>query len=297
MDAAFRDIAQALGASPGALLIITRIISIVLILLGASLVIGLTTALIKRVLAPRGDRLLDETRARTLQPLTESLIRYLVYFIALVMVLREVNVDATAILASAGVLGLAIGFGAQNFIRDILSGFFLLFEGAIQVGDVITVAEHAGLVERIGIRTTQIRKYNGELWTIPNGQIQMFGNANRDFMRAIVEVGVGYAGDLERAIAVMQKVGEAWVAEHPDLALGPPEVQGVMEFRDTAVTIRLAIKVKPLEHWAAERELRRRIKLAFDEQAEAIPFPGGVVYPHPRRDSGEKRASKEAPKR
>ncbi len=297
MDAAFRDIAQTLGASPSVLLIITRLISIVLILLGASIVISLASALIRRILAPRGDRLLDETRARTLRPLTESLIRYLVYFIALVMVLREVNIDATAILASAGVLGLAIGFGAQNFIRDILSGFFLLFEGAIQVGDVIIVAEHSGLVERIGIRTTQIRKYSGELWTIPNGQIQTFGNANRDFMRAIVEVGIGYAGDLERAMAAMLRVGEAWVAEHPDIALGPPEVQGVMEFRDSAITIRLAVKVKPLEHWAAERELRKRIKLAFDEEAEAIPFPGGVVYPHPGRASGEKRTSKEPPKR
>lgn len=291
-----RDLAQTLGASPGVLLIATRIVTIVLTLIGAVLLIRLATALIQRVLAPRGDRLLDEPRARTLRPLTESLIRYLVYFIALVMVLREVNIDATAILASAGVVGLAIGFGAQNFVRDILSGFFLLFEGAIQVGDVITVAEHAGLVERIGIRTTQIRKFSGELWTIPNGQIQTFGNFNRDFMRAVVDVGIAYAADLKRALAVMQHVGETWVAEHPDLALGPPEVQGVMEFRESAITIRLAVKVKPLEHWAAERELRKRVKLAFDEEAETVLFPRHVIVAHPFPAWARKGPSKEAPK-
>lgn len=294
-----QDAGQALVAPREWLVILARIGSITLILLGTAVAIRVASALIRRVLAPRGDRLLDEARARTLQPLTESLVRYIVYFIALVMVLREVNIDATAILASAGVVGLAIGFGAQNLIRDILSGFFLLFEGLIQVGDVIAVGEHSGLVERIGIRTTQIRKFSGELWTIPNGQLQTFGNFNRDFMRAIIEVGIAYEGDVERAMELMQRVGEEWVAEHSEIALGPPEVQGVHQFRESEVVIRLTIKVKPLEQWAAERELRKRVKLAFDREADAVPFPRRVVvtYVHPHPKESRRRSPGGAPTR
>ncbi len=275
-----RAILLELAAPPRSLAVLGAIISIVLILIGAALIIRIANVLIRRVLAPRRDRLLDETRARTLQPLTESLVRYIVYFVALVMVLRKINIDATAVLASAGVAGLAVGFGAQHLIRDVISGFFLLFEGLIQVGDVIAVGEHSGLVERISIRTTQIRKYSGELWTIPNGQLQVFGNFNRDFMRALVEVGIAYEGDVEQAMAVMQRVGEEWVAEHHEIALGPPEVQGIQQFRESDVTIRLAVKVKPLEQWAAERELRKRIKLAFDREERAVPFPRRITYLH-----------------
>jgi small conductance mechanosensitive channel len=294
-----RDAGQTLVAPREWLVILARIGSIAIIILGAAFAIRLAAALIGRILAPRGDRLLDETRARTLQPLTESLVRYIIYFIALVMVLREVNIDATAILESAGVVGLAFGFGAQNLIRDVISGFFLLFEGLIQVGDVIAVGEHSGLVERISIRTTQIRKFSGELWTIPNGQLQIFGNFNRDFMSAIVEVGIAYEGDIERAMALMQQVGEEWVAEHSEIALGPPEVQGVHQFREAEVAIRLVIKVKPLEQWAAERELRKRVKLAFDREADAVPFPRRVVvtYVHPHPQEGRNPSPGQSPGR
>ncbi len=296
LAAGLRETVRELIAPPRSLALVETIVSIVLILLGAAVVIRIATVLIRRLLAPRGDRLLDETRARTLQPLTESLVRYVVYFIALVMVLREINIDATAILASAGVVGLAIGFGAQNLIRDVISGFFLLFEGLIQVGDVIAVGEHTGLVERISIRTTQIRKFSGELWTIPNGQLQVFGNFNRDFMRALVEVGLDYHGDVERAMAVMQRVGEEWVADHKEIALAPPEVQGIQQFRESEVTIRMVVKVKPLEQWAAERELRKRIKLAFDREASALPFPRRITYLQPAPESSGPRPSGAPPR-
>ncbi len=152
------------------------VVSIALILLGAAVAARLAGVLIRRTLTVRADRLLDEARRRTLQPLLESLARYVVYFIAFVMILREVNVDATAILASAGVVGFAVGFGAQTLIRDVIAGFFLIAEGLIRVGDVITFDAHTGAVERISIRTTQIRTSDGELWTIPNGRLDVFGN-------------------------------------------------------------------------------------------------------------------------
>ena len=152
------------------------VIAIVLILLGAVVVARLSAVVIRRTILAPPERLLDEARRRTLQPLLESLVRYVVYVIALLMILRRLNVDATAILASAGAIGVALGLGAQHVIRDVLAGAFLISEGLIHVGDVITFDTHTGTVERISVRTTQIRTASGELWTIPNGRLEVFGN-------------------------------------------------------------------------------------------------------------------------
>lgn len=153
-----------------------NVIAVVLILLGAVIVVRLSAILIRHTMQAPADRLLDEARRRTLQPLLESLARYVVYVIALVMILRRLNVDATAILASAGAIGVALGLGAQSLIRDVLAGVFLISEDLIHVGDVITFDAHTGTVERISVRTTQIRTASGELWTIPNGKLEVFGN-------------------------------------------------------------------------------------------------------------------------
>lgn len=272
---AIRDALQELTSGPRMLALLESLLSIALILVAAVIAVRLLSVLVRRALAPRGERLLDETRARTLQPLLDSLLRYVISFVALIMVLRAAGVDATALLASAGVVGLAVGFGAQSLIRDMISGFFILAEGLVQVGDVITVADHTGLVERISIRTTQIREYSGELWTIPNGQLQVFGNLNRDFMRAIIEVGLAYRGDLEKAMAVMQRVAGEWAAERREIVLAPPEIQGIQGFGDSRVSVRVAVKVKPLQQAAAERELRRRLKAAFDREGVGPPFGRG----------------------
>lgn len=152
------------------------VIAVVLILIGAAVVGRLSAIVIRHTMLAPGERLLDEARRRTLHPLLENLVRYVVYIIALVMILRRLNVDATAILASAGAIGVALGLGAQSLIRDVLAGVFLISEGLIHVGDVITFDAHTGTVERISVRTTQIRTASGELWTIPNGKLEVFGN-------------------------------------------------------------------------------------------------------------------------
>ena len=264
-----------LSRAPRALALLEGLLTILLVLAAATVAARLIPALVRRALTPRADRLLDETRARTLQPLLESVLRYTVYFIALVMVLRAVGVDATAVLASAGVVGLAVGFGAQHLIRDVISGFFILAEGLIRVGDVIIVGEHTGQVERIGIRATQVRKYSGELWTIPNGQISVFGNANRDYMRAIIEVPLSYRADLERATIVMTRVADEWEKEYAAAVLATPEVHSVHQFGDARVMLRLAVKVAPGTQVSAERELRRRLKLAFERESVGSPFSQG----------------------
>lgn len=276
-----RELLQELISPPRLLALAETVISIVLIVIGAAVAVRLLAAVVRRALAPRGDRFLDETRSRTLEPIAESLVRFVVYFVALVMVLRQLGVDAAAILASAGVVGLAVGFGAQQIVRDVLTGFFILAEGHIRVGDIITVGEHTGLVEHISVRTTMLRKYDGELWAIRNGEINLFGNFNRDFNRAMAEVGVAYEADLHRAMAVLQQVGEAWAAEHREVVLAPPEVQGIMQFGESQVDVRLVVMVKPLQLWTAERELRARVKEAFDREGIEIPYPRRVTYTRP----------------
>ncbi len=151
-------------------------LTVAAILLLTAAAMRLAPVLIRRALTARGGGVLDEVRRRTLQSLLESLTRYLLAFIALVMVLRELGVDATAVLASAGVVGIAVGLGAQTLIRDIIAGVLLISEDLLHVGDVITVDSRTGTVERIGIRTTQIRTADGEVWTIPNGRLEIFGN-------------------------------------------------------------------------------------------------------------------------
>lgn len=276
MNALQRLLAE-LTSAPRALALLEGLLTIVVVLAAAWAASRAIPSVVRRALRPRGDRVLDTTRARTLQPLLESVLRYTVYFIAAVMVLRAAGVDATAVLASAGVVGLAVGFGAQHLIRDVISGFFLLAEGLVQVGDVITLGEHTGQVERITIRTTQVRKYSGELWTIPNGQLTVFGNLNREFMRAVVDVGIAYEADSRRAMAVLQRVGAEWAAEHRELVLGDPEVQGILAFGESQMTLRLAVKVRPLRQWEVERELRARVVAAFEQEGIEIPYPRRVT--------------------
>jgi small conductance mechanosensitive channel len=255
-------------------------IAIVFVLVGARVALALLIPLLRRWLRPD-----DQTRSpdrqaqmRTLVPLFESVLRQVIYFTAAVMILDRLHFSVAALLASAGIAGIAVGLGAQNFIRDVVSGFFTLFEGLIQVGDAVRIGDVTGDVERVNLRTTQVRRFSGELVTIPNGTIQQLGNLNRGFMRAIVQVGVAYEADLEHAMTVMHQVGETWAAERPDEILEPPQVQGITEFGASDVRVRLIIMVKPTAYGTAEPELRRRLKAAFDLEGIEIPYPKSVVY-------------------
>jgi moderate conductance mechanosensitive channel len=220
----------------------------------------------------------SKVRFETIMPLLLSVFRYLIYFIALLLILNEAGMDTSAILASAGVLGLAVGFGAQNLVRDFISGFFIYFDGLIQTGDVITTGSITGAVEKIDLRNTMIREYSGKLWSIPNGDIRSLGNLNRDWSRAVVEVGLAYEQPVAKGMGVLQEIADKWAADNEDICLEKPEVQAVLALGDSSVNIRVIAKVKPMQHWAAERELRRRIKDTFDEQGVEIPFPRQLIY-------------------
>ena len=256
----------------------------VFVVLGA---VGLAV-LAYRVLAGVIDRLLRPLegahdyparvqRARTLGPLMKNATTYVLAFLALVIVLREIGVDVQALLVSAGVLGLAVGLGAQTLIKDVITGFFLLFEGLISVDDVIEVGPHTGTVEAIGLRVTKIRMLNGALRIIPNGELTQFANHNKGWARAVVDVGVAYDTDVQRALEIMERTAAEWARESGQ-ALDPPRAQGIIRFADSDLVLRLAVKVRPGVRFDAEAVLRRRIKEAFERESIRLPAPQRVVY-------------------
>ena len=266
-----------------------KFITIIIILMVAKIALSIINKLIEKSLIPlKKSKNYKKriSRANTLIPLLQSVSKYVIYFITGVIVLKELGIDTTAIIASAGVVGLAIGFGAQSLVKDVISGAFLLFEGVISVGDSINVGEHSGTVEVIGLRSIHLRKFSGELRVIPYGEVVSFGNFNRGYMRAIVEVGVAYEQDIERGMKALEKIADKWAEENKDIVLESPIVQGVLSLGSSDVTLRIVIKVKPMTHWGAERELKRRIKDIFDKKGIEIPFPRQVVY---LRKEGEKK--------
>jgi small conductance mechanosensitive channel len=258
-----------------------KLITIVIILVVAKMGLSIINKIIEKSLTPlKKSKNYQKriSRANTLIPLLKSVSKYVIYFIAGVMVLKELGVDTTAIIASAGVIGLAVGFGAQSLVKDVLSGAFLLFEGIISVGDSVNVGEHSGTVEVIGLRNIHLRKFSGELRVIPYGEVASFGNFNKGYMRAIVKVGVAYEQDVEKGMKALEEIADKWAEENKDIVLEAPIVQGVLSLGSSEVTLRVSIKVKPMTHWGAERELKRKIKDTFDKKGIEIPFPRQVVY-------------------
>ncbi|UCG44201.1 MAG: mechanosensitive ion channel family protein [candidate division WOR-3 bacterium] len=269
-----------------------KLVQILLIAGIAWLAAWLVGKLVRRVFTSRA-RFARKPGAQTVFTMLRSMVYYVFFFIALIMVLRVVGVDFSAILAGAGVVGLAIGFGAQTMVRDFLSGFFLLFEDSVNVGDFITMGDISGTVEFVGIRRTLVRAFDGTLYTIPNGELTKFGNKNRDYMQAVVNVDLAYEQDAERGLALAQEAADAWYKERQDIALQRPEVQGVLAFGESGMTIRVVARVRPLKHWEAERELRNRLKRGFDSQDVEIPFARRVVYLKTDGASGQVRSPKD----
>ena len=227
------------------------------LLLGYRLLVGLLDRVVR-------SRPIHETaRVRTLASIVTSVVRWAAGFVAVVLVLRELGVDVLPIMVSAGVLGLAIGFGAQSLIRDVITGFFLLFEGLLHVGDVVQIGATSGVVESIGLRVTTVRADDGALRVVPNGQITEYANYSAGGARAVVDVPVARDVPIERAVAVLTDVASAW-AQASGAALDPPPVPGIIGFSGGDTIVRLSVLVAPERRLLAEAELRRRVKEAFD---------------------------------
>ena len=218
----------------------------------------------------------EERRATTLIALLKSVLLYVIYFIAIVSVLTELKVPVAPILAGAGVVSLAVGFGAQNLVKDVITGFFIIFEDQYSVGEYVSLGGVSGIVEEIGLRVTKLRDWNGELHIVPNGQVVQVTNFNRGSSRALVEVGVAYEVDIDKAIEVMERAGQAVAEQMADIIVEAPQVLGVVNFGPQEVVLRMIARTQPLEQWRLERELRKKLKEAFDAEGIEIPYPKRV---------------------
>jgi small conductance mechanosensitive channel len=235
------------------------------------------------------DALVRAKRARTLGSLVSNVSTIVISGLAVLMVLNEFGVDITPVLTGAGIAGLAVGFGAQTLVRDIISGFFLILEDQERVGDDAAINGQGGLVEAINLRTIVLRDFDGVVHVFPNGAITTLANRTKDFSFYVIEVGIAYGEDPERVTRVLSEVGAGLQADDrygPNI-LAPIEVVGVDAFADSAVTLKMRIKTVPLKQWEVGRELRRRILKAFAENDIEIPFPQRVVSVRPGRAPDE----------
>ncbi|MCM3609875.1 mechanosensitive ion channel family protein [Planococcus sp. MERTA32b] len=226
-------------------------------------------------------------RALTLQSLTENVFGYVLVFILVATIFSIFGLSVASLIAGAGIVGLAIGFGAQGLVSDVVTGFFLLLEKQIDVNDYVTVGSIDGIVEAVGLRTTQIRSFDGTLNYIPNRDITTVSNHSRGNMRALVDIGVSYDADIDKAIAVIQAACENVTLENETIVEGP-DVIGVQGFGASDVTLRIIAKAKNGEQWAVERQLRKAIKEALDANGIEIPFPHQVTIHKNMETAGQR---------
>lgn len=221
-----------------------------------------------------------EKRAVTLGALLESLVGIVVWTTTAFLVLGEIGISLGPLIASAGIAGIALGFGAQSVVRDFLAGIFVIIEDQYGVGDVIDVGEATGVVEEVGFRTTLIRDVSGILWTVPNGVIQRVGNYSQVWAKSVFDIEVAYETDIDHAMEVIKRVLDlAWEEGREEATIiEEPEVLGVQSFGENAVVIRASVKTDPNEQWNVARLIRGRLKKAFDEEGIEIPFPQRTVW-------------------
>jgi moderate conductance mechanosensitive channel len=217
---------------------------------------------------------LNKKRSMTLEAILKSVLRYSVYFFGIVGILSEVF--STMTLTFAGIGGVAIGFGAQSLVKDIINGFFILFEDQYAVGDYINIEDKGGIVESIELRVTKIRDFNGDLHIIPNGLITKVTNHSRGNARVLVDVDIAYEEDVDRAIEVLSGVCEVFKSRTENMVEGPA-VAGVSALKDCGLTIRVVGKAKPMTHWECEMKLRKEIKNALTNEKIEIPYPKRVI--------------------
>lgn len=221
-----------------------------------------------------------EKRVDTLTGIMQSALKIVLWTMVGMLLLRKLGIDIAPLIAGAGIAGLAVGFGAQELVRDVISGFFMLLENQVRTGDVAIVNGTGGLVERVGLRTIVLRDLSGVVHVFQNGKVNTLSNMTKEWSAMVFDIGVAYKEDTDKVVEVMKKVDEELRAddEFGELILEPMEVFGVDAFGDSAVVIKGRIKTMPIKQWAVGREYRRRLKKAFDAMDIEIPFPHQTIY-------------------
>jgi len=241
---------------------------------------------LRQIIEQRSENLDNQNRVRTLGRVFRHVANVAISLIAGMLVLSELGISIAPILATAGVAGIALGFGAQSLVKDYFNGFFLLIEDQLRQGDVVVIADKGGLVEEITLRYVRLRDYDGNVHFVPNGAIGAVTNRSRDFAYAVIDAGVAYRENVDAALDIMRQVGDAMRADPVFGAriLDPIEIVGVENWADSAVILRCRFKVRPLEQWNVRREFLRRLKHAFDERGIEIPFPHLTLYAGQNKD-------------
>jgi small conductance mechanosensitive channel len=254
-------------------------LKIIAIFIVAGLVIRLGKTIIRNFLRIRakGPLQVSVRRENTLVKLLENVISYVTYFVAFIMILEVVHIDVRALLAGAGIVGLAVGFGAQNLVRDIITGFFIIFEDQFSVGDYVRIGTFEGHVEEIGLRTTKIKSWTGELNILPNGSIIEVTNFSIHNSIAIVDVSIAYEGEIEKAEQVIEELLGELPLKYEEI-VQPPQLLGIQTFGNSEVVLRITCETLPMKHWYISRKIRKEVKLRLDEQGIEIPFPRLVLY-------------------
>jgi small conductance mechanosensitive channel len=233
----------------------------------------------KAMLADTGDLSPRSTqRIEALSTVLRSVVSFVIWTMAAFLVLDQVGINLGPMLAGAGILGVAIGFGSQSLVKDFLAGVFILVEDQFGVGDTVDLGEAVGVVEVVSLRTTRLRSVDGTVWHVPNGEIRRVGNKSQHWSRALLDIQVAYTTDLVEARTVIKQVADEVWREQPETILEEPELWGVENLGAHGIDIRLVVKTQPSKQWEVSRLIRERIKAAFDARGIEIPFPQQTVW-------------------
>jgi moderate conductance mechanosensitive channel len=257
-----------------------RLIVILLVWTGAWLGVRLLLRTVRDLWVKRIDDTESLKRLDTVMRAFRYVMNVLVVIVVAVLLLAELGVSIAPILGAAGIAGVAIGFAAQSLVKDVFRGVVLLVENQIRVGDVVEVAGKGGLVEEVTLRYVRLRDYEGNVHFVSNGEIQTVTNRSVGFAFALLDIGVGYGADCDRAMQVIREVVDR-MREEPDWAakiVDAAEIAGVERWADSSIMIKARVKVVPLQQWAVRRELLRRLKHRYDEEGIEIPFPHLKLY-------------------
>ncbi len=273
-------------AGDWALEVFPRIIAILVVSLIGMRLLSITVARTKKIMArqveknPHIDTAEGEKRVETLSGIIHSLLKVTLLAIVFMLILRAIGIDIGPLLAGAGVMGLAISFGARELVADFISGFFLLLENHVRAGDVAIVNGTGGLVERVGLRTIVLRDVSGVVHVFQNGKISSLSNMTKEWSAMVFNIGVAYKEDVDHVMKVMQEVGDELSndPEWRDNIIDTIEINGLDDFADSALVIRARYRTKPIMQWSVGREYRRRLKKKFDELDIEIPFPHQTIY-------------------
>ena len=262
------------------------IILLLIIVVLALKVLKLTINRLKKTLVKRAEKSKHtdsqeaEKRINTLTGILYGIVKIILITIVVMLILQKIGVNIAPILASAGIIGLAVGFGAQELVRDVISGFFILLENQIRTGDVGVINGTGGLVEKIELRTITLRDFSGVVHVFQNGKINTLANMTKEWSAMVFDIGVAYKEDVNQVMEIMRATGQELQddEEFKNHIIEPIEILGLDQFADSALVIKARLKTKPIMQWTIGREYRKRLKVAFDKNKIEIPFPHTTVY-------------------